>query len=544
MNLYIRNTAAKRHCAPCRGAFMRTVAAFVAAFLTCVVSMGREARQYDSRFYKQLAGMSVRDIYAKALTAITAHHEDSAFAYYTAIANRYNVNMTDSDKRVSIEAMTNVGAIAYYHLQDYNLSYSYLVKALKAAQEEKLDYIKPYIYVNLSDIHILFGDSVMRNRLCRKAFYEGKRLGDHYIYRQALLELISTQSMSGNFDAIKDELDDFGRNRLPENAHLRKYTDYVYHGVTAYARGRYTDCVASLDSASALIGMSNLDALYKIIPDMVAAKALAATGRYADAITRLKPYATDGMYQNARNYTFRALSDLYLRVGKADSAREYKVKSLLINDSALNYNEYMALRDIERRYLPADVIGDGSMFSLHGRLGRMTAAAVVLLVVVAGAMMWRYRHRRYSAGKSRKGGGTVATAGDALIHAPQDEKHDDKTLQLADAIKQYMETSGDIYDPDFSLDRLAAGVGAHTRTVSRAVNEVFGINFSTMLSNYRVNEACRRLSSPDYANVTIQAIAADVGFKSRSNFIAVFRRQTGMTPNEYQKKSVSKNTSD
>lgn len=65
-----------------------------------------------------------------------------------------------------------------------------------------------------------------------------------------------------------------------------------------------------------------------------------------------------------------------------------------------------------------------------------------------------------------------------------------------------------------------------------------------MLSNYRVNEACRRLSSPDYANVTIQAIAADVGFKSRSNFIAVFRRQTGMTPNEYQKKSVSKNTSD
>lgn len=42
--------------------------------------------------------------------------------------------------------------------------------------------------------------------------------------------------------------------------------------------------------------------------------------------------------------------------------------------------------------------------------------------------------------------------------------------------------------------------------------------------------------SNDYSNVTIQAIANDVGFKSRTNFASVFKKQTGLSPNEYQKK--------
>ena len=103
-----------------------------------------------------------------------------------------------------------------------------------------------------------------------------------------------------------------------------------------------------------------------------------------------------------------------------------------------------------------------------------------------------------------------------------------------------METSSEIYGQDFSLEKLAACLGTHTRTASRAINDVFGVNFSTLLSQYRIEEACRRLSSPDYANVTIQAVAVDLGFKSRSNFAIVFKKFTGVAPNEYQKKVLGK----
>lgn len=107
-----------------------------------------------------------------------------------------------------------------------------------------------------------------------------------------------------------------------------------------------------------------------------------------------------------------------------------------------------------------------------------------------------------------------------------------------------METSPEIYHQDFSLEKLAAMLGTHTRTASRAINEVFGVNFSTLLSQYRIEEARRRLSSPEYANVTIQAIAVDLGFKSRSNFATVFKKFTGTTPNEYQKEALGKKAAD
>lgn len=372
-----------------KGCFLRMLiqpVVFVAvSCLMCVISIDAAEQKYGSRFYEELAGMDSREIYRHALRVSKNEHTDSAIAYYTVVVNRYSDNLNDSDKMMMAQAMCNLGAMTYYHVQDYNRSYRYLLKGLEVACEVKHERLKPYIYVNLSDIHSLFGDSVMSDRLCRKAFWMGKELKDDYIYKNALLELICKQILYGNFGSIEKELADFGRHGLPEGTPLRDYTYYVYDGVMAYINGDYDKCLSYLDKAG------------------------------------------------------------------AESQESSRVQ-------------------------PAGI--------------------------------------------------------------------DDKTVQLAGAIKHYMETSGDIYDPDFSLDKLAADVGAHTRNVSRAVNEVFGINFSTMLSNYRVNEACRRLSSPDYANVTIQAIAADVGFKSRSNFIAVFRRQTGMTPNEYKKKSESKSNPD
>ena len=42
-----------------------------------------------------------------------------------------------------------------------------------------------------------------------------------------------------------------------------------------------------------------------------------------------------------------------------------------------------------------------------------------------------------------------------------------------------------------------------------------------------------------YGNYSIQGISESVGFKSASNFIAAFKKTTGMTPSLYQK--LSKN---
>lgn len=121
-----------------------------------------------------------------------------------------------------------------------------------------------------------------------------------------------------------------------------------------------------------------------------------------------------------------------------------------------------------------------------------------------------------------------------------------KNSNLADHDKQdilskiinVMEYSDKIYNNDFDLSMLADMVGTNYKYVSQVINQEFNKNFNAYLSDYRVQEACRRLTDTrHYGNMTLEAVAESVGFKSRSNFIACFKRITGMTPSEYQKQA-------
>lgn len=154
------------------------------------------------------------------------------------------------------------------------------------------------------------------------------------------------------------------------------------------------------------------------------------------------------------------------------------------------------------------------------------------VVIVAMAVIVAVRRKR----QQRMSGHTAVRAGARNNVGNGYSVPDEKAQETAHEIRKFMETSLEIYSQDFSLEKLAQRLGVHTRTVSRVINDVFGVNFSTLLSQYRVKKACRMLSSNDYSNVTIQAIANDVGFKSRTNFASVFKKQTGLSPNEYQKK--------
>lgn len=93
-----------------------------------------------------------------------------------------------------------------------------------------------------------------------------------------------------------------------------------------------------------------------------------------------------------------------------------------------------------------------------------------------------------------------------------------------------------ISNPDFSLNALADAVGSNTRYVSWVINDTYGKNFKTMLNEYRIKEACRRLLDTEhYGNMTIQAIYEEVGYTNNVSFIRAFKKVNGMTPSEYQR---------
>lgn len=103
-------------------------------------------------------------------------------------------------------------------------------------------------------------------------------------------------------------------------------------------------------------------------------------------------------------------------------------------------------------------------------------------------------------------------------------------------LNDYMENSQEIYNSDFSLTTLAEALGEKEAHISQVLNEYLGKNFRTFLNECRIREASRRLIDRNgYGRYSIEAIAESIGFKSRTNFISVFKQFTGLTPSEYRR---------
>ena len=93
-------------------------------------------------------------------------------------------------------------------------------------------------------------------------------------------------------------------------------------------------------------------------------------------------------------------------------------------------------------------------------------------------------------------------------------------------------------DPDLTLNKLSLRLRIHYNHLSRIINERFGLSYNDFINKYRIEEARKKLTSPEEKESTILDIAYSTGFYSKSVFNAAFKKFTGMTPTEYRKKHL------
>lgn len=106
--------------------------------------------------------------------------------------------------------------------------------------------------------------------------------------------------------------------------------------------------------------------------------------------------------------------------------------------------------------------------------------------------------------------------------------------QLYDKILEEL-TVGKIYrQADFSAAQLASELETNSRYLAIVLRERFGQNFSQLMNEYRVREACFLLRDRRYISLTIEQVAHQVGFGTRQSFYKAFRQQMGCLPNEYK----------
>ncbi|MEL6866521.1 MAG: helix-turn-helix domain-containing protein [Bacteroidota bacterium] len=110
------------------------------------------------------------------------------------------------------------------------------------------------------------------------------------------------------------------------------------------------------------------------------------------------------------------------------------------------------------------------------------------------------------------------------------------SLQHFKRIQELMLEQQLFKDPGFNRERLATVLGLSPSTITRVLKENTTKNFNQFIDHYRINLAKNLLVDERFHIYSLEAVGREVGFKSRSNFYATFKKVTGLSPGAYKKK--------
>lgn len=114
-------------------------------------------------------------------------------------------------------------------------------------------------------------------------------------------------------------------------------------------------------------------------------------------------------------------------------------------------------------------------------------------------------------------------------------KEESKLVALSAKIQRYLR---DNYHQKITNETLSKTMHFHPNYISRALKQTIGLTPAEFLSQYRMEEAEKRLVDSD---LTISEIAENVGFQNVYYFSTSFKKYSGLSPMAYrQAKKVTK----
>lgn len=116
--------------------------------------------------------------------------------------------------------------------------------------------------------------------------------------------------------------------------------------------------------------------------------------------------------------------------------------------------------------------------------------------------------------------------------------NEETTKEIGVQIERYFKVDEPYLDPDLSLTSVSKHLG-HTRNqISFVLNNVLEMTFYDLVNQRRIEHVIQQMSSIATRR-SILEMAINAGFNSMSGFYNAFKRQTGMSPVQFQKTNLS-----
>ncbi len=560
---------------------MRRILIISLYFLCSAVVTFAAERYYNVPFYDKWSHVpsdkliKIAEDYTKQPTM-----RDSALVCYTVLANRYlEGKHTKDDIKYAIKAMTSLGGMYMSFYYDYHKSYEYLLQAQQLAEDNPGLAGSARIYLALANVIVMNesdgGDvSSSTVEMLKRAFYVGIDENDSRSITLALSNLVSTQLNHNDIPGFDDEVDRFRDMNLDIDPEHKKSIILKCEAAQACSRHDYATAGDLLLQASKCSWDDVLISRNKL-SSMLDAGKMYRRARLFDKAESVFDQALMLAKQNdSKDFiktVYGELSNLYHDMGDTAQEEHFELIYWRCRDSLMNQSHLADAKDVKFWHDLNRVNNEVERLNERQRLHVMLLFITLLVVAIITYLLYRlwksYKRVQQShyqlylkneallsqENENQRQIETLRIKNSELETAVQQTQGSNETRhgktkylssqmnesdaqEIFERIQEIMAHTDKIFEQGFTLNDLAELMGLRLHYVSQAINEIYGNNFNTLLNQFRIKEACLRLTDHEnYGNVTIEAIGNSVGFKSRANFSVLFKQSTGLSPSEYRK---------
>jgi len=106
-------------------------------------------------------------------------------------------------------------------------------------------------------------------------------------------------------------------------------------------------------------------------------------------------------------------------------------------------------------------------------------------------------------------------------------------MQEIERIIHFFETEKPFLNKELNISQVSVALDIPSRELSFIINNHFGQRFTDFLNKYRIEHIAKKINKEYLSNFTIEAIASEAGFASKSTFNLAFKKYHQCTPSEY-----------
>ena len=550
--------------------FKKQLYAILIMLLASVMML--DANAYNVKQYNQWVKVSTEELMRRGQDYLqNKGWVDSAMVCYSIIAGRAQNNNLESKEIYQIaRALNNIGYISATYYYDFQKAYENLNKSMELSKLYGFDNNLAYSYLNMASIFDNRNRLFANDALSTEALDNTKLAFDFAVKAQEwnvavtsiynMLEMIHNKA---DFELIAPDLVRFKNLQLTDSVAMLQCTRMFCKATEAFQAGQYQqalNCYEKMLIEAQKLTTNRQQCIIKAMQQKAAV--LAVMHHYEEAISCLQQVeriALDQGMQSELIDNYRAMAQVYDAMGNQKMAEQLDYKFLKARDEFIKNShaemvEKSRFLDEMRRVNDQVAQIQAKHERAHQLLLMMSLIAVIILIAMVLLVRSNIKQRNYIRHLYEKNVQLLdvkVTAEQPASHlvdkqedsAPkyQSQLDQESKDRLFERIKNVMNDIAIICKPDFSLQQLAIQVGSNYKYVSQVVNERYGKSFKQVLNEQRVLEACRILNDPNQsAHLTIEAIAANLGFNSRSNFTVTFKRITGISPSDFMKMAKEK----